>query len=109
ANVYKGPKEFKPYIGNLRGKRDDPKLLAAEELRASAGGGLLALANEGKKEGGPGGEPQPQAINVEAGGNRTNAAPGVRVSGNAKVEGRYWAVVTGLIPVKKQTGEYQKA
>jgi len=70
--------------------RDDPQIFPVEELRAGSGRGIYSAAAAVRAEPrrGPGGAQRAPV----------NAA-----------KGRFWAVVTGLLPVKKQEDAYQLA
>lgn len=99
-------RSFNRPIYDIKGKRGDPVILAAEGLRATAGHGILALfANVDPNA--------PREVRDQNYGDG-DLAPGqarpagVRAPNGSTPEGKYWAVITGLIPVKKQLGEYQK-
>jgi hypothetical protein len=79
-----------------KGKRDDPEIFNAEELRASAGIGTFALRGDNVSAG-SGGKP--------AGGKQ---GQGIRPTSSSKLKAQAWAVVTALVPTDKQAKEYSR-
>jgi hypothetical protein len=73
-----------------RQKRDTPTLLAIEELRASGGRGLYSSAAAPRERPASG-----RAVAVRPAAGTTT--------------GKFWAVVTGIVPVAKQEAEFAKA
>ena len=70
-------------LWDAHGKRPAPKLFPVEELAAAAGDCFLAIKREAAAEG--------------AGKKAVEAAP----------EGFYYVAVTGVVPLRKQTAEYE--
>jgi hypothetical protein len=71
---------FSPPLRKLDRARGEPKILEVESLRVAAGSGLFQISAPTKA-------------------GRAGAAAG----GNNELRGRKWLVVTGLVPVKKQS------
>jgi hypothetical protein len=97
----------KPYawpIFDPKGKRDDPELFGIEEPRASAGVGIFALK-------GAAAAPAAGAGAGGQGGGRADARKGgggVQPSTESKLTSQAWVVVTALVPVEKQSAEYNR-
>jgi hypothetical protein len=82
ADHYALTKPWNPPDSDPKAKRGDPEVLGAEELRVAAGFDVFSFKPDGA-EGGPG---QP----------------------NAKLQPQPWAVVTGLVPIARQSQEFAR-
>ena len=119
-------------IGEPMQKRSDPQILALEGLRAAAGAGTFALmgkdavppklVNQAKARPpqraaaprdpdgelgilNPDGAAKPEAARML---NANVVIPGVRPPAGSKLKPTYWAVVTAVVPYRKQAGEFDK-
>jgi hypothetical protein len=86
-----------------KGKRDDPEILNAEEIRVGAGVGTFAIKNEAVA-----GNPNapPRAGQSAAGAVAARDNRGIRPNADSNLRAQAWAVVTGLVPIEKQAKEY---
>ncbi len=90
---YELTKPISPPIGKLEHPRGEPPVLAVEKLRAAAGTGMFQIITAAKTAGGErgGGTLRPEPAN-----------PGV-----SDQRGERWAVLTALVPMKKQSDLYR--
>jgi hypothetical protein len=92
-----------PPLIDPKGKREDPKILNAEDIRLAAGVGPFALK---------GAEPAAGARPGAGGGGGARAGQvakgGVRPVVGSVLKSQPWAVITALVPVDKQNKEYDR-
>jgi hypothetical protein len=96
-------------VGEQKPKREEPATMVVEDLRGGSGFGTFALrggavaADATVRRG----DAAPAASAAQIVQRRAQTSePAHRPSPDAKMEGRAWAVVTGLVPLRKQTLEY---
>jgi hypothetical protein len=86
---YELTKPISPPVGKLEHPRGEPKILGVEKLKVAAGTGMFQIAVVAKAPAGErGGQAQPAAA-------------------AADMKGQRWAVITGLVPWKKQCDLYR--
>jgi hypothetical protein len=90
-------------LWEMHGKRPAPKLLPVEELVATAGQGILAL----KAEKGTSSEPSADTRPVR--GSSSAKPAGAKISTGATPKGFYFVAITGLVPLRKQSAEFDDA
>jgi hypothetical protein len=106
--VFSLPTPINPIVIEQKASRDDPKLLAIEELRAVGAYGTFALTNPAAAGGAPG-APPPRG---NAAGERRPARAvgrgnaGYQCKPESDLKSRGFVVITGLIPVHKQAQAY---
>lgn len=104
---------FNGPIVDSRQKRDEPVYLTLTDLRVGTGFAPFAVINPNANQQNinrPRRRPgvvEEQPMEVERIVDRQDIG-GVRVSRDSKLEVRYWAMVTALVPVRKQKEEYVK-
>ncbi|MEX2114217.1 MAG: hypothetical protein WD845_13580 [Pirellulales bacterium] len=94
---YKALRPLNPQIFDQKAKRDNPTILPLEELRADSGFGVFSLKGDAAAD----------AKAAPAGGGRA-AEVGFNPGANSNPVGRGYTVVTGLVPVQKQSQEYSR-
>jgi hypothetical protein len=101
-----------PPIAEQKTKRDDPQVFPPEDLRVDAGFDVFALQSDKAKEAAGSqaaprrNEDGPVRQRVVAG--RAAAAEAFKPRPESTLEPKAWAVVTGLVPWRKQTQEYSR-
>ena len=99
VSLYGAPLLFDPPLAPPKTRRDDPKPLAIEQLRADSGFGVFALVDTAADDAGAGNA-------SSRGGNR---GAGHKPNPKAQLDARPYVVVTGLVPWYKQMREYSRA
>ncbi len=113
SDQYALPVAWDPQIFESKRKRDDPAIYPLEEPRVVSSYGLFSMNEAGpgeRQQPGAGGARRPMAQEIDGEGNPLQGGagkPGATAGSAAK--GVYWALVTGVVPLKKQLGEYQRA
>ncbi len=87
--------------------RGEPAVYPVEKLRASTGFGGISVSGSGALTGGSGGSGGAMAGEMGGYGMEAGMDGGYGGGGlGGNTEGRRWVIVTGLLPYKKQWGEY---
>jgi hypothetical protein len=94
---YECPIALDKSLFGQKGKRGQPELVGAEELRAAADLGVFMVTEN------PAAAPQPGRPNPGFFGGPA------RTFGNAVPRGKHWVVITGLVPFEKQSEAYRNA
>jgi hypothetical protein len=97
----------KPLFGQ-KGKRGQPELIGAEELRAAADFGVFLLNEKTASDDAPRAA-APAAPAIRPGRDPRLSGGGMRVAGNSTLRGKHWVVITGLVPVAGQAEAYRNA
>ncbi len=104
VTLFAAPRAFNPPIADPKTKRNDPTLLPIEELRADSGFGVFALSEAGT---GAAADNRKQKKGPASGGGASDA--GHKPTADARLMGRPYVVVTGLVPRRQQAQEYARA
>jgi len=90
VDPYSHDKPWDPPLWQQRRPRGEPPLFAVRELRGEAGMGPFQMKQAAAA-----------AVRPTAGGNRAHST-------KQDVQGQRWAVVTGLVPIKKQLAAFKE-
>ena len=107
ATNYPLPTPFNPRLFDEKSKREDPQLFNAEELQVGSGFGSFAMRGTEAASPGSGGAKPPDRASQQTSGKRPTSH-GFKPSLNSVLKTQAWAVVTGLVPVEKQTEEFAR-
>ena len=102
-NAYRLSVFFDKPLWEQHDKRSMPKLWPVEELLAASGQGIFAVKKEAGDDGGADIKAETRSL-----GN-SDAGKGAKLSGNVAPRGYFYVAVTGLLPLRKQTAEYDDA
>ncbi len=104
--AYASPRVLNPLVIDQKTRRENPQVFPVEDLRNGAGFGLFALKGDGAAV-------APVRREPKEGERRFTRRPGSKIhrayeaQDNVAIKERAWAVITGLVPVRKQAQEYR--
>ncbi len=106
ATPFVATREWKPPLFPELKRRAEPKIFAVEEPQVASGVGLLALQIDPSRQVGVAAPPTTTATATPPKRiDPTAALPGAHAQ-SAEAEGRPYVVITGSVPIEKQTLEY---